>query len=279
VRNPVETPEGIVYSRFHEGIDIRPLQRDAAGEPLDSVHAIADGTVVYTNTVPGWSNYGNYIVIEHRWGGSSLYSLYGHLRSVSARKGEHVTRGQTIAAMGYTGEGLNRERAHLHLELNLMLSRNFDAWYATFVKNEPNHHGIYNGLNLTGIDIARLFIALRENPDLTIPQFLGKEETFYRIALPNAAQLYLAKAYPWLLTRDLSGANSCTVSFNAAGVPLKIEPVAADISQPQVVFARRHNGDYSLLTRGVLTGRGNDARLSESGFRQMQLLTWPDSSQ
>src|ERR1017187_4055716 len=41
VRNPIETPAGIVYTRFHEGIDIRPLQRDERGEPIDPVHAIA----------------------------------------------------------------------------------------------------------------------------------------------------------------------------------------------------------------------------------------------
>ena len=43
VRDPMETSEGIVYTRFHEGIDIRALQRDARGEPLDEVRAIADG--------------------------------------------------------------------------------------------------------------------------------------------------------------------------------------------------------------------------------------------
>ncbi|MDQ6861282.1 MAG: M23 family peptidase, partial [Verrucomicrobiota bacterium] len=53
VRNPVETPSGFVYTRFHEGIDIRPLRRDAAGEPLDPVRAIADGAVAYVNNVPG----------------------------------------------------------------------------------------------------------------------------------------------------------------------------------------------------------------------------------
>src|SRR5205814_3184419 len=65
VRDPVETSAGIVYTRFHEGIDIRALRRDAHGEPLDEVRAIADGKVVHTNPMPSYSNYGNYIVIEH----------------------------------------------------------------------------------------------------------------------------------------------------------------------------------------------------------------------
>src|SRR5947209_12776779 len=49
VRDPVETSAGIVYTRFHEGIDIRCLHRDERGEPTDEVRAIADGKVVYTS--------------------------------------------------------------------------------------------------------------------------------------------------------------------------------------------------------------------------------------
>ncbi len=75
VRNPVETSAGIVYTRFHEGIDIRALHRDARGEPLDEVHAIADGTVVHTSLTSGFSNYGRYVVVEHRWDGCSYFSL------------------------------------------------------------------------------------------------------------------------------------------------------------------------------------------------------------
>src|SRR5881227_4180582 len=158
VRDPIETSAGVVCTTFHEGIDIRPLRRDARGEPLDEVRAIADGKVVHTNLVPSYSNYGKYIVIEHHSDSSSYYSLYGHLSSIRVQSGDTVNRGQRIAVMGYTGTGLNRERAHLHLELNLMLSHQFEAWYNTFFRNDPNHNGIYNGMNLIGLDIARLYL-------------------------------------------------------------------------------------------------------------------------
>src|SRR4029434_7110991 len=75
VRDPTDTAGGVVYTRFHEGIDIRPLHRDAHGEPLDEVRAIADGQVVEGKYARGHSNYGKYIVIEHRWGGSNYYSV------------------------------------------------------------------------------------------------------------------------------------------------------------------------------------------------------------
>src|SRR4029077_14539776 len=90
VRNPVETSEGIVYTRFHEGIDIRPLQPDATGALLDSVRAIAAGVVVHTSRVPGFSNYGRYIVVEHRFDGCKYYSLYGHLSSIAVHDGQRV---------------------------------------------------------------------------------------------------------------------------------------------------------------------------------------------
>src|SRR5260370_39461568 len=58
VRNPVRFGSAIIYTRFHEGIDICPLSRNASGEPTDVVHAIAEGKVAYTNTAAGSSNYG-----------------------------------------------------------------------------------------------------------------------------------------------------------------------------------------------------------------------------
>src|SRR2546430_16873076 len=57
-RDPVETSAGVVCTRFHEGIDIRPLRRDGRGEPLDEGRAIAGGEVVHTNTVPWFLDYG-----------------------------------------------------------------------------------------------------------------------------------------------------------------------------------------------------------------------------
>src|SRR5438876_2015566 len=196
VRDPTDTAGGVVYTRFHEGIDIRPLHRDANGDPLDEVRAIADGKVVHTNLVPGYSNYGRYVVIEHRWDGSNYYSLSGHLSSIAVPSGAMVKRGQRIATMGYTGVGINRERAHLHLELDLMLSRQFEAWYNTFFRSDPNHHGIYTGLNLAGLDVARLFLALRKNPALTIPEFVNDEEIFYKVALPKARHFDLLPLHP-----------------------------------------------------------------------------------
>jgi murein DD-endopeptidase MepM/ murein hydrolase activator NlpD len=277
VRDPIETPEGIVYTRFHEGIDIRPLQRDTRGEPLDQVRAIANGKVVHANLVPGYSNYGNYIVIEHRWDSSSYYSLYAHLSAITVHPGQTVRRGEAIAVMGYTGAGLNQARAHVHLELNLMLSRQFESWYNAFHKNDPNHHGIYNGVNLAGLDIARLYLALRKNPSLTIPEFIAEEETFYKVTLPKSRHFELPKLYPWMLTRAAgAGTPSWEVSFARSGLPLKIEPSSRRVTQPELSYVKKSSIDYSYLTQDKIAGRGENAHLTEVGRILMKLLIYPD---
>jgi hypothetical protein len=277
VRDPTDTAGGVVYTRFHEGVDIRPLQRDAHGEPLDEVRAIGDGKVVHVNSVPGYSNYGKYIVVEHRWGGSNYYSLYGHLSSIAVQPGDTVKRGQRIAVMGYTGTGLNRERAHLHLELNLMLSDQFEGWYNTFFRNDPNHNGIYNGMNLIGLDIARLYLALRKNPSLTIPEFLTREETFYKVTLPKSRHFELAKSYSWMFaTGGRNEKSSWEVSFAQSGVPLRIESSDKNVTQPELSYVKKGSVNYSYLTREIVSGRGTSAHLTDYGRQLMRLLIWSD---
>src|SRR5213080_4940984 len=277
VRDPTDTAGGIVYTRFHEGVDIRPLHRDGRGEPLDEVRAIADGKVVHVNPVPGYSNYGKYVVIEHHWDGSSYYSLYGHLSSIAAQPGDMVKRTQPIATMGYTGSGLNQARAHLHLELNLMLSHQFEAWYNTFFRNDPNHNGIYNGMNLAGLDIAQFYLALHKDPSLTIPEFLSREETFYKVSVPKSRHFELPKLYPWMLTEgNRSEKSSWEVSFAQSGVPLRIESSDKNVTQPELSYARKSSVDYSHTTRDVISGHGANAHLTDYGRQLMRLLIWSD---
>jgi len=277
VRDPTDTAGGVVYTRFHEGIDIRPLHRDAHGEPLEEVRAIADGNVVHVNSVPGYSNYGKYIVIEHRWGGSNYYSLYGHLSSIGVQPGDTVKHGQRIAVMGYTGTGLSKERAHLHLELNLMLSPEFESRHDAFFRNDPNHNGIYNVMNLAGLDIARLYLALHKNPSLTIPEFLGREETFYKVTVPKARHFELPKLYSWMLaTGSRNEKSSWEISFAQSGVPLRIESSDKGVTQPELSYVKKSSVDYSHLTRDIVSGHGANAHLTDYGKQLMRLLIWPD---
>ena len=87
--------------RFHYGTD---FAADAGTEIL----AFADGTVLAAGEDAG---YGNYVKLDH---GDGYVTLYGHCSQLLVSEGTHVSRGQTIALVGATGQATG---PHLHFEL------------------------------------------------------------------------------------------------------------------------------------------------------------------
>jgi murein DD-endopeptidase MepM/ murein hydrolase activator NlpD len=275
VRDPVETPEGLVYVHFHEGIDIKPLRRDAAGEPLDDIVAIAAGRVVHCSETAGHSNYGRYIVIEHRWGGSPYYSLYAHLSEIAVSPGLEVSAGQRIARMGHTGAGITRERSHVHFEINLMLTKKFDDWYIAGAPTEPNYHGIYNGLNLAGFNVAKFYLAQRRNPALTVPEFLAGEEVFFKVLTPATGQPPdLVRTYPWMTSGAAAVGKpaSWEISFDRTGLPLRVTPSNQVVALPTLSYVKPATVPYWMLTRRLVYASGRQAKLSPYGRRLVELI-------
>ena len=274
-RNQKRTGIGIVYTRIHEGIDIKPVRRDANGEPLDDIYSMAQGTVVYVNPSASASNYGRYVVIHHEWGYGPFFSLYAHLSSANVTVGQPVAAGQTIAKMGYTGAGINRTRAHVHVELCMILSDRFQKWFDRHFSSD-NKHGIFNGFNLTGMDVAGILKAHRANPQLTIDQFnAGNLETYYRVLVPSRGPLDFLRRYPYLgrQMEKAAGAKSWEFAFAATGVPLSITPSEKAINAPIVTYVKPSGTDHSYLTVGRITGTGSNAKLTPSGSRYIQLIS------
>ncbi len=96
-------------TKFHSGIDIGAWYGD-------SVMAAKGGTVIVVDTpVPGQdtggSGYGNYVVIDH---GNGISTLYGHMRNVYVTNGQWVNQGECIGEVGSTGTSSG---PHLHFEV------------------------------------------------------------------------------------------------------------------------------------------------------------------
>ncbi len=275
VRNLKDTPAGAVFTRFHEGLDIKPVYRDRDGEPLDTVRVVDSGKVVYVNFEPKESNYGKYVVVEHWWSGSPFYSLYAHLGSAHVHRGQRLRQGDPIGIMGYTGRGIDRRRAHVHFEINMLLNQAFDDWHSANFKRSENNHGAYNGLNLAGIDVAALYLALQQDPTLTIRGFIARQEPFFSILVPNSHLSDLQYRYPWLAGHEFdANAPSFEMAFTQSGLPVRLASSYRPAPEPFVAYARSSDASYALVTSHV-SGTAAAPTLSSSGKRYIDLLMTP----
>lgn len=271
VRNAVRLKEEVLLTKFHEGIDIAPVNRDRAGNPLDLVSSIADGRVVHVSTIAGRSNYGKYIVVEHQWENSSIYSLYAHLAEITRNPGDPVRAGSALGRMGYTGAGLNRTRAHLHLEVALLMSRRFDDWQKAF-GGGINHHGLFNGMNLSGMDVARLFTEQRANPELRFSEFVASTPVYFKVAVPASGTPDFLQRHPWMQRGTVLKAASWEISFSATGQVVAFEALEKSVSSPVITKVRSSDTPHGYLTRGLVTGKHERASLTSSGKQLVALL-------
>lgn len=276
VRNPWQMKDRTVYTRLHEGIDIRPVYRASDGEPLDTVRAVSAGRVVYTNREARRSNYGKYVVVEHLWGGSPFYSLYAHLSNIFVETGAYVRGGDRLARMGYTGRGIDRRRAHVHVEIAMLLNERFQPWYDNHFTREPNYHSLFSGLNLKGMDVTELFHRQRQNPKLTIQEFVLNQEVAYTITVPTEGGLNLLHRYPWLRKTEsdvrFDSLSAVSIGFTRTGLPVRVAPPREVVERPELAGVKESTLDYQCATNGVLQKRRSECRVSRRGERYLELI-------
>ena len=272
VRTAVRINGEMLLTKFHEGIDICPMKRDAAGNPLDLVASIAAGRVAYVSPIAGRSNYGKYVVIEHPWENSSVVSLYAHLAEITCKPGDPVSMGTVIGKMGFTGAGIDRTRAHCHLELGMLMNAHYEEWRTKF-GGAPNFHGNYNGMNITGAEVSRFFTEQKANPELQFSQFIASTPVYFKVTVPSLGTPDFVKRYPWICHGDAATAVSWEISFSATGLPVAFSPSSRPVSAPTVTSIRPSSVPHRYLTRGLISGEGNQATLSNSGKQLVSLLT------
>jgi hypothetical protein len=266
--------------QLHEGIDIAPTQRDASGKPLDDIRASAAGRIAHVSHEAGASNYGRYIVIEHDIEGSPVYTLYAHLSSISVEPDQQVAQGDVIGRMGFTGAGINCERAHLHFEIALLLSTDFESWYKRYFSGTPNKHGPYHGYNLSGIDPAKVLLECAKNPAFRFSDYIRGQEAFYKITIPNSPSLSIIRSYPWLVSNgEDASPTAWTIAFNRFGTPMSAMASSKAAAAPEIAWVRETPFAYNHTTRGIIAGSKGSPHLTDSGKRFLDLLgRWDQKS-
>ena len=94
--------------KFHGGLDI-------PGSYGSAIVAANSGKVIWAGN--RGDSYGNYVIIDH---GGGVSTLYGHSSKVLVSSGQRVSRGQRIANVGSTGRSTG---PHCHFEVRINGSR------------------------------------------------------------------------------------------------------------------------------------------------------------
>ena len=94
--------------KFHGGLDI-------PGSYGSAIVAANSGKVIWAGN--RGDSYGNYVIIDH---GGGVSTLYGHSSKVLVSSGQNVSRGQRIANVGSTGRSTG---PHCHFEVRINGSR------------------------------------------------------------------------------------------------------------------------------------------------------------
>lgn len=234
--------------QFHEAIDIAPVKPRNRGEATDPVVAIHDGVVKHISNVSGNSSYGRYIVVEHPSLDLVIFSLYSHLASIAdgIRPGAMVKAGDVLGIMGRSAGGytIPRERSHLHLEIGLRLSGDFENWYVRQGYTTANKHGNFNGINLIGLDPLDYFEQFR----------IGQVQSplAYLETIPPAVMVHVysdrkpdfLERYPELVIpgSELGEQAGWEVILSAWGLPLSVKPLDRGS-----LIGVRNEGDISVV--------------------------------
>lgn len=119
------------YQTWHSGTDIgvsigTQVFAAASGTVLRAVTVTSDPNGPYTSagykdhsySAANGYGYGNYVMLDNGLdsSGRRIYTIYGHLSSVSVSQGQTVSQGQII---GYSGNTGNSYGGHLHFEVRV----------------------------------------------------------------------------------------------------------------------------------------------------------------
>lgn len=265
-------------AKFHEGIDIKPFARDRRGEPLDEVFAAMAGTVRHVSRAAGNSGYGRYVIVEHSGLAPAVYTLYAHLAKIApeVRPGAVVAAGQVLGTMGHSSGGymIPTERSHLHFEIGLAVTSNFEAWYARRRLGGRNEHGMWNGLNLLGVDPIAFFNAWRAGQVTEPADFFRKLPAAVRVRMATLRTPDFVTRYPALLTKPkpFGVIGGWEISFTWSGLPFAWTPltpaeVAGLASEKPVLFEvdaaveKRERSKSLAVQRGGKWTPGKDLEL------------------
>lgn len=248
--------------QFHEGVDLFPLERDKKGEALDPVFAAMAGVVRHVSAKEGASSYGRYVVLEHPEESPPVYTLYAHLSKIAPglAVGRELAAGARLGTMGRSAGGytIPKDRAHLHFEIGVRMTDRFQEWYKHRGFGSPNEHGLWNGMNLMGLDPLEFFARQRAGGLRSLDEVIAAQPVAVRLRIAHAGEPDFARRYPSLVESAPGVAAGAAAGWEAdlgvTGAPLRLRRLGA------AELAGWKSGEMRILSADTALLRANRGR-------------------
>lgn len=278
-------------AQFHEGLDLFPLEHDRKGEAVDAVGAAMAGVVRHVNTRAGASSYGRYVVLEHPAQSPAVYTLYAHLAEIAPgiAPGVEVKAGGLLGMMGRSAGGytIPKDRAHLHFEIGVKMTESFAAWYKRRGFGSPNEQGLYNGMNLMGLDPLDFFARRRAGGLRALDEVFRELPAAVTLRIAHPGTPDYIRRYPSLTqagsaseTDAITTAGGWEIDFSVTGVPVRWRRLdAGEFTGWKSGEVRILSADKALLAQNrarklVQTRRGVDVPGDDLRTVLEQVFAW-----
>lgn len=254
-------------TKFHEGLDLFGIQFDAKKEVLDPIFAVLPGKVVHINEDSSKSRYGIYIVLSHKDGGLNFYSLYAHLDSVDdgIRLNHFIKEGTRLGRMGNSAGGyeIPESRAHLHFEIGVQLSDNFQSWYKAQSFETKNWHKNWNGMNLLGVDPLDFYQSIRKNQSVDFKSYIKSLPKVLSVQVRSHTMPFFIQNNPsFLEANGLSKSEIAgwEITFSRYGIPIHWKALAEselNLENGTDIQLTRYNPNYDFGVEPALFVKNN----------------------
>ena len=262
--------------KFHEGVDLFPIKRTSGGQAEDKIFASISGVVHYINRIASHSAYGKYIVIEHPQLSLSIYSLYAHLSEIESKLkvGSSIQVANPIGKMGNTSSfRIPLSRSHLHFEIGLRLSNDFQSWFDKRNFKTPNRHKNYSGFNLVGIDPLPFFAEYQKKSFSTVLEYFKTLPVRAKVKIRSNKVPDFVERYPSLCPNFKKEFSSWDCSFGPYGIPLRLESsLKLKPEDPKIKFVSLDLGNDLKPCRKLAIKKGDSFVPTEQFQTYLDLL-------
>ena len=198
--------------------------------------------------------------------------------------GATVKSGEQIGVMGRTAntsQGISKDRAHVHFELNLLVNERFAAWYEKTYPKQRNDHGQWNGQNLLGIDPRAILLEQHEQGKaFNLIKLLQSQPELCRVTIRDTNFPWLTRYAPLVKPNPLAtkeGIVGYELALNFNGIPIELIPRAASElkgkSRFQLLSVNEAEQKKNPCGK-IVTKRKGQWELATHGQNLLELLTY-----